>query len=94
MSLSFVIGSVFCQKFTQIGAWCNMISFSTFDDMLTTLCGNLRLYTCMTSLRRTTQLINIGHTVKKKHSRTSYVLLVITELEFDAKFLETLEDIS
>ncbi len=33
-----VIGSDFCQKFTQIGAWCNKDRFSVFDDAQTTLC--------------------------------------------------------
>ena len=92
-----VIGTVFCQKITQIGAWCKMIRFSAFGDALTTLCRDLRPNTCMTPWTRTTQRINIGHMFKKKdleHSRTSYVSLVIMELELDAKFLETLEDIS
>ena len=71
-----------------------MIRSSTFDDALTTLCRNLRLHTCMTSLRRISQRINIGHMFKKEQSRTSYVLLVNMNLELDAKFLEILEAVS
>ena len=33
-----VKGSVFCQKITQIGAWCSKDRLSVFDDAQTTLC--------------------------------------------------------
>ncbi len=71
------IGSVFCQKFTQVGAWGNKDWFSTFGDTQTTLCKNQRTYTCMTSLGKTVQCINMGHMFKK---RTFWDFLCITDV--------------
>ena len=61
-----VIGSVFCQKFAQIGASCYLERFNTFDDILTKLCEQLEMHVNMTSLKRGFPRVNIGHMFKKR----------------------------
>ncbi len=86
-----VLGRIFCQKFTQIGAWCNVIWFLAFGDALTTLCRNPRSHTCMTSLRRITQRINIGYMFKEWKLWKFSCIIGDKKLRAKLKFWKTLE---